>query len=717
MQRISALHVTIWVCLALSTWSTLGASSPVAGADGSPSEAAAPWRLLAPETVKDGRKDERGPTVWQVEIDPSVMTTTAPSLTFHLPTGDVTAPRTHAESRPDGRVWRGRVGDHSTTLTLHDGLLAGRIETVDGDYEIRPTAERSHRLVRLDRSALPPLGEPLIPPPYDPGSDEVGESGEADELAKMASVVTVLVVYSAEARAEAGGTAQIEARIANAMDGANTALANSRVSSRYQLVHAAELPLANTFEPDLEDLRADSRVTSLRDAWRADLVAAIYGGNLRYCGLGYLMNRPGGGFAPWAYSWSVLNCLAFYVLPHEMGHNLGLDHDPANGSPPSEASFPWSFGHFVDGSYSTVMSYSSACTQGCPERPYYSNPAVSFAGQPTGIDGRRDNARSLRSTMPIGAGFRTGTSAPDAPANLRATAVDVDAVQLRWEDRSFNESAFELERRVADGSFEAVASLGAGTTAYRDESLASGTSYGYRVRARNAGGVSDWSNAVTVTTAGGSPPTDLTVTVLSSSSVRLDWQDGTDGELGYDVEAATFDGFAPVADAPADATSLVVDGLLSEVAYRFRIRARLPDGSVSTFTQADAVVLPQAAPFTCVADATSTCLNRGRFQVSVHWRNGSGLGDVGRVVPGGTQDSSLFWFFGADNWEMLVKVLDGCAFNDRFWVYAAATTDVEYTLRIVDSETGAAATYFNPQGSAAAAVTDIDALSVCAGSP
>jgi hypothetical protein len=27
----------------------------------------------------------------------------------------------------------------------------------------------------------------------------------------------------------------------------------------------------------------------------------------------------------------------------------------------------------------------------------------------------------------------------------------------------------------------------------------------------------------------------------------------------------------------------------------------------------------------------------------------------------GTDDSALFWFFEESNWEMLVKVLDGCS--------------------------------------------------------
>ena len=95
------------------------------------------------------------------------------------------------------------------------------------------------------------------------------------------------------------------------------------------------------------------------------------------------------------------------------------------------------------------------------------------------------------------------------------------------------------------------------------------------------------------------------------------------------------------------------------------------------------------------------------------WRDFDGNTGAGRTVPFGSDDSGLLWFFAADNWEVLVKVLDGCAFNDRVWVFAAATTNVEYTLRVTDTERGDTQTYFNPLGTAAPAITDTDALETC----
>jgi len=121
-------------------------------------------------------------------------------------------------------------------------------------------------------------------------------------------------------------------------------------------------------------------------------------------------------------------------------------------------------------------------------------------------------------------------------------------------------------------------------------------------------------------------------------------------------------------------------------------------------------------PFTCLADATTLCLNGGRFQVRLTWRRppnqGGELAD-GRTVSVGSDDSGLFYFVNPDNWEMLVKVLDACTLNNRFWVFFAATTNVEYTLTVADSATGGSKQYTNPQGVRSPAVTDTDAFATC----
>ena len=114
------------------------------------------------------------------------------------------------------------------------------------------------------------------------------------------------------------------------------------------------------------------------------------------------------------------------------------------------------------------------------------------------------------------------------------------------------------------------------------------------------------------------------------------------------------------------------------------------------------------------ATTTRLCLGEGnRFIAEVTWRDFEGQEGVGRSLAYQTSDSGIFYFFAESNWELMVKVLDACSFNGRFWVFSAATTNVEYTLKVTDTQTGDVTSYFNPLGTAASAVTDTDAFATC----
>ncbi len=114
----------------------------------------------------------------------------------------------------------------------------------------------------------------------------------------------------------------------------------------------------------------------------------------------------------------------------------------------------------------------------------------------------------------------------------------------------------------------------------------------------------------------------------------------------------------------------------------------------------------------CRSNATTLCLDNARFQVEVVWDSGTAMG-LGQVVPGGTDDSSNFWFFSPDNWEMLIKVLDGCDINNNFWVFFAAATDAGFTVTVTDTQEDEVKVYTNPFGQAASAKTDTTAFATC----
>ena len=62
---------------------------------------------------------------------------------------------------------------------------------------------------------------------------------------------------------------------------------------------------------------------------------------------------------------------------------------------------------------------------------------------------------------------------------------------------------------------------------------------------------------------------------------------------------------------------------------------------------------------------------------------------------------------------MLVKVLNGCSVNNRYWVFASARTNVGMNLTVTDVKAGVTKTYSNPDLTAAKPIQDTDAFNTC----
>ena len=116
----------------------------------------------------------------------------------------------------------------------------------------------------------------------------------------------------------------------------------------------------------------------------------------------------------------------------------------------------------------------------------------------------------------------------------------------------------------------------------------------------------------------------------------------------------------------------------------------------------------------CAQAATHLCLNNGRFRASVSWQTAEGLEGAGQAVTLG-EDSGSFWFFSANNPEIFIKVLDACQLHgfNSFWVFAAGLTDVQTTLRVVDTATGEERVYQRALGESYDPVRDTAAFSTC----
>ena len=122
------------------------------------------------------------------------------------------------------------------------------------------------------------------------------------------------------------------------------------------------------------------------------------------------------------------------------------------------------------------------------------------------------------------------------------------------------------------------------------------------------------------------------------------------------------------------------------------------EGPVAQRTETPAALRSAAVPGNCVPGAEQLCLQGNRFAVKVSWKRSNGAAGAGKAVPLAGGDTGTFWFFDAGNVELVVKVIDGRPLNGKLWVFFGALSDVEYTLTVTDTQTGAMKTYRNPAG-------------------
>jgi hypothetical protein len=103
---------------------------------------------------------------------------------------------------------------------------------------------------------------------------------------------------------------------------------------------------------------------------------------------------------------------------------------------------------------------------------------------------------------------------------------------------------------------------------------------------------------------------------------------------------------------------------------------------------------------TCTA-GPFLCMNGNRFRAEVSFVV-DGQRRTAQAVSL-TGDTGAFWFFDPANVELIVKELDGRGINSHFWTFFGALTNLEHTLRITDTATGAVRVYQNPAGKFASA--------------
>ena len=477
---------------------------------------------------------------WTIEVDHDLVRSAPQRLELAAPDGRVlTVEMRLFEDRGDGNaMWTGgypELGYESVVLTLQDGYLLGRFGLPEGGtYWIRSGGDGSGRLTEGQATGgncgggIVPEADPAIPAVEalrtDPPRRVAGESNH-DRL-------DILVLYTASAaqRLDQAGWGTPAAFTQLAMDYLNLVLQNNQVDVSANIVHHQEAPavLGQTNDP-LGPMARNSEVYGLRAEHDADLVHLFFNTDTNYCGLAYLMTKR---FATpqqfWSSGYGITSvfggCVSaerlvredehanqFETFAHEIGHNLGANHDRDNTSiDPEDAVYPYAFGHHnftPQPNVKSVMSYNEG-----QQLPYFSTVRVRPGGWDIGVANERENERAVQQTVHIAVQFSDHLPEPGepppqpppppepgprAPTGLQVMATGSNSVKLTWTDESNNENGFEVESRLQGARWQLALKLPADAESADVDGLRSGGRYDFRVRAYNRGGRSN-SNVVTI---------------------------------------------------------------------------------------------------------------------------------------------------------------------------------------------------------------------------
>ena len=632
-------------------------------------------------SIEDATAVEEGFETFAIDLDVDFVRSAPRRVELPTPDGRVFAAElTVFEDRGNGdAMWAGAfpgAGYESVLLTIKDGYLAGRFGVPGGaaylisagpdgrgqlvDASVRdPDAEEHY----CPGGVVPPRESPAVPLPLaqraGPPRDVVSESNH--------DVLDIAVVYTAESE-ERWSRRNLTpgAAIQRSVDYLAQVFRNGQLGVTPNLVHYEEAPPIYAAHESaeggeesewscghvLDHMYGDPDLARLRAEHQADMVHLFIWGLDGCSGIAYLLTKgqSAQAFSGAAFGLTLPRGDYDGTFAHEIGHNMGANHDPQNvglGNRTMEqhrnevAVYPYAYGHtdFLPiPNIDTIMSYGSGGVE-----PYFSTVRISPRGWTLGIAGERENERAMQQTIHLAVQYSDFIGSapppdpeppppppppgdvPTAPANLKATPTGATSVRLTWTDASDNEDGFEVQYRPQGGRWQAATRLPASTTSADVTGLDAGGRYDFRVRAYNrAGGANSDIVTVVLTTA------EYTDCVPSAPQIVFEHRPSATYTVSMCIEYEK-------------------------------------EGET---VQADAV-------------------------------------DYGL----GSRESGLLYFFDKDNSEVLIKVLDACGVNGHRWVFVAPVTTLAFNLRVDETATGEYWEHKNPRGGATATTkSDITAF-------
>ncbi len=385
---------------------------------------------------------EDGYTLYPVEIDAdqALASTLSGRMTLVTPDGTrVSLVYDRHIAHDDGNwTWIGREDSDDTktdsVITFGPNATFGTLPSVNGQ-QLKLTTVHGKTYIasapwaRL-KEGVRPGGDTLIAAGATPLTSSASPSTvTASAAASSGTVVDVMIAFTTGYAAYRGDGNVATTAITNLVDNANSILANSNVAASFRLVNVSEVSYPDTGDNSvaLSTLATGSTATTIgslrfyRDQYGADLVSLVrrYDTSQNGCGLAYIPQANYATTGPdLAFSVvgdgsidlgnGVTSFCPVTSLSHEMGHNLGAQHNRQQNS--TGGLFAYSYGYRNDSAgFYDVMSYGLS---GQEAERLYSTPDLSICkGLPCGEANASDVARTLRQTMPIAATFRATVGA------------------------------------------------------------------------------------------------------------------------------------------------------------------------------------------------------------------------------------------------------------------------------------------------------------------
>jgi len=314
----------------------------------------------------------------------------------------------------------GNDGDFASFAVVGDAM-SGHIRYGSELYSVRHVGNGELTISQVLESALGQCGGAIDP--GHTGLPGTGAQGFNGPRGMISETIDLLVVYTSNASAANGGEDGMATLVILSVFLTNQAYANSDCVQRLNLVGTRQVlnyVQSNDQGTDLGRLRSTNdghmdEVHGWRNEYGADYVSLFISGY--GTGIAYVMRTESAAFAADAFNvCRDTYAAANYTLAHELGHNMGCEHDLANGS--NSPLFPYSYGWInAAQTYRTVMAYSPGTRV-----LLFSNPAKTAPnGQVMGNAATADNSRTMDETVDTTAAFRPAKESGHSVTTLFAS--------------------------------------------------------------------------------------------------------------------------------------------------------------------------------------------------------------------------------------------------------------------------------------------------------